>query len=143
MERRETFNCKEEALDCQAHHRGAEMTYQEGHAVLIYGEPTYCMPEDRPAWTVWWDDEAAPSEAQAKEIIERFAEVQQSRSYPCPRCGREVMDPKPTRNALSRRAMVNICNRCGVIEALEDSRGERLPLAEWCISADPARWDVE
>ena len=39
----------------------------------------------------------------AKELIEAFAKRQHEWHYPCPRCGRDVMDEEPARNAMSRR----------------------------------------
>lgn len=35
----------------------------------------------------------------AKEVIEAFAKRQREGRYPCPRCGRDVMDEEPPGNA--------------------------------------------
>ncbi len=48
----------------------------------------------------------------------------------CLRCGKP-MDRKPARNALSRYADVDICNACGMDEALRDYAKTPLPLREW------------
>ena len=61
------------------------------------------------------------NENEAKTLIERFAEKQQGGHFACPRCGKMAMDAESvTRNALSRRATVHICDACGTVEALED-----------------------
>lgn len=57
VEKCETFYDEEEALDCQAQHPGAEITAQEGHPIMLYGELMYPYPEAHPSWTVWWDEE--------------------------------------------------------------------------------------
>ena len=41
------------------------------------------------------------------------------------------MDSIPARNALSRRASVQICDACGMQEALEDMMDSRTPLTDW------------
>lgn len=45
-----------------------------------------------------------------------------------------------TRNALSRRATVYICDACGTQEAIEDMMGSRDPLTAWAIAAAPEKW---
>ena len=61
------------------------------------------------------------NENEARTLIERFAEKQQGGHFACPRCGKMAMDAESvTRNALSRRATVHICDACGTVEALED-----------------------
>ena len=59
----------------------------------------------------------------AKELIEAFAKRQHEWHYPCPRCGRDVMDEEPARNAMSRRVNVQVCDDCGTLEAFEDMPG--------------------
>ena len=59
----------------------------------------------------------------AKELIEAFAKRQHEWRYPCPRCGRDVMDEEPARNAMSRRVNVQVCDDCGTLEAFEDMPG--------------------
>lgn len=84
------------------------------------------------------------TEEQAKALIERFAEKQQGGHFACPRCGRMTMDAESvTRNALSRRATVYICDTCGTEEALDDMLGERMPLSAWAISASPESWEIK
>ena len=48
-----------------------------------------------------------------------------------------------TRNALSRRATVHICDVCGTVEALEDMTGDRRPLTAWAIVSAPENWRME
>ena len=81
------------------------------------------------------------NETEAKTLIERFAEKQQGGHFACPRCGKMAMDAESvTRNALSRRAMVHICDACGTVEALEDMTGDRRPLTAWAIVSAPENW---
>jgi predicted RNA-binding Zn-ribbon protein involved in translation (DUF1610 family) len=84
------------------------------------------------------------NENEAKTLIERFAEKQQGGHFACPRCGKMTMDAESvTRNALSRRATVHICDACGTVEALEDMTGDRRPLTAWAIVAAPENWRME
>ena len=81
------------------------------------------------------------TEEQAKALIERFAEKQQGGHFACPRCGRMTMDAESvTRNALSRRSTVYVCDACGTQEALEDMMDSRTPLTDWAIAAAPGNW---
>ena len=73
------------------------------------------------------------TEAEAKAALERFAKVQRKHRFACPRCGAWAMDEDPIRNALSRHANVQICDKCGNDEAIRDYLGNPLPLAEWSI----------
>lgn len=77
------------------------------------------------------------NENEAKRLVERFAEKQRGGHFPCPRCGEWRMDADPVRNALSRRANVQVCDSCGMAEALEDYFGERIDLIEWNIVMHP------
>ena len=54
IQRKEIFYSKDEALGCQAQHAGAEITFREGHGLMLNGEWTYDSPENRPSWTVSW-----------------------------------------------------------------------------------------
>lgn len=84
------------------------------------------------------------NENEAKTLIERFAEKQQGGHFACPRCGKMAMDAESvTRNALSRRATVYICDACGMKEALEDMMDSRTPLTAWAIIAAPKNWRME
>lgn len=84
------------------------------------------------------------NESEAKTLIERFAEKQQGGHFACPRCGRMTMNAgSVTRNALSRRAAVHICDACGMTEAMEDMADSRTPLAAWAIIAAPKNWRME
>ena len=71
--------------------------------------------------------------ASAKEVVENFGKVQRRSKflYPCPRCGSNTMDSELVRNALSRRANVHICNRCGINEAMCDCLGIDDNLDDW------------
>lgn len=80
-------------------------------------------------------------EEKAKELIEGFAKVQRDGFFACPRCGKMAMDAESaTRNALSRRIDVYICDTCGMKEALEDIADSRTPLTSWAISQAPENW---
>lgn len=84
------------------------------------------------------------TENEARSLIERFSEKQQSGHFACPRCGRMTMDAESiTRNALSRRADVYICDACGMQEALEDMADSILPLSSWAIAREPELWRME
>lgn len=77
---------------------------------------------------------------QAKALVERFAKVQGDGDYLCPRCGKDTMTARP---ALSRRATVSVCDRCGVAEALEDmAPSQKVPLEEWAICKKPEVWGL-
>lgn len=79
----------------------------------------------------------------AKERIEAFAKRQHEWHYPCPRCGRDVMDEEPARNAMSRRVNVQVCDDCGTLEAFEDMPGGfQAPLEVWAIMKYPPRWGM-
>ena len=56
IEMHETFYSRDEALACLEAHKsqGAEMTSRDGHRMLLNGEWTYVVPEDRPSWVVDW-----------------------------------------------------------------------------------------
>ena len=58
IQKQETFYSKDEALGCQAQHAGAEITFREGHGLMLNGEWTYDIPENRPAWIVTWTEAA-------------------------------------------------------------------------------------
>ena len=88
--------------------------------------------------------EISMNENEAKTLIERFAEKQQGGHFACPRCGKMTMDAESvTRNALSRRATVHICDACGMQEALEDMMDSITPLTAWAIVAAPENWRME
>lgn len=77
----------------------------------------------------------------SKAVIEQFAEKQQGRHFACPRCGRMTMNAESvTRNALSRRIDVYVCDACGMHEALEDMVGSVSPLTAWAIAQNPELW---
>ena len=48
-----------------------------------------------------------------------------------------------TRNALSRRTTVYICDACGMQEALEDMMDSITPLTAWALVAAPENWRME
>ena len=79
----------------------------------------------------------------SKAIIEQFAEKQQGGHFACPRCGRMTMNAESvTRNALSRRIDIYVCDACGMYEALEDMADSRMPLSSWAIAQDPELWGL-
>ena len=81
------------------------------------------------------------NENEVKALIDRFAKKQQDGRFACPRCGKMSMDTESvTRNALSRRATIYICDACGTQEAIEDMMGSRSPLTVWAIAAAPEKW---
>lgn len=84
------------------------------------------------------------NENEARTLIERFAEKQQGGHFACPRCGKMTMDAESvTRNALSRRATVYICDACGMTEAMEDMADSRTPLTAWAIVYALENWRIE
>ena len=84
------------------------------------------------------------NESEAKTLIKRFAKKQQGGHFACPRCGKMTMDAQSvTRNALSRRVTVYICDACGMTEAMEDMMDSRTPLTAWAIIAAPKNWRME
>lgn len=81
------------------------------------------------------------SEDRSKAIIEQFAEKQRGGHFACPRCGRMTMNAESvTRNALSRRIDVYVCDACGMQEALEDMVDSISPLSSWAIAQNPELW---
>ena len=81
------------------------------------------------------------NENEVKALIERFAKKQQDGHFACPRCGKMSMDTESvTRNALSRRTAIYICDACGTQETIEDRMGSRGPLTAWAIAAAPEKW---
>lgn len=81
------------------------------------------------------------SEDRSKAIIEQFAEKQRGGHFACPRCGRMTMNAESvTRNALSRRIDVYVCDACGMHEALEDMVDSISPLSSWAIAQNPELW---
>lgn len=84
------------------------------------------------------------NENEARALIERFAQKQQGGHFACPRCGKMTMNAESvTRNALSRRATVHICDACGMQEALDDMTASITPLTAWAIVAAPGNWRME
>lgn len=77
-------------------------------------------------------------------IKEMLSDKPKGGNFACPRCGKMTMDAESvTRNALSRRATVHICDACGMQEALEDMMDSRTPLTAWAIVAAPENWRME
>lgn len=53
---------------------------------------------------------------------------------PCPRCGKDTMDPENVmRNAYSRHADIYICDQCGLEEALNDFVGAEPGIDNWSL----------
>ena len=58
---------------------------------------------------------------EANTIISNWSVAQKAGALmPCPRCGKVAMKSNLYENALSRRADIYICDKCGMEEALED-----------------------
>ncbi len=75
------------------------------------------------------------SEAEVKVSLEHLGKMRQTGPR-CPRCGAKPDSYNHQQQALSRRANILICNRCGTEEALEDiawGGHQNLPLADWAI----------
>lgn len=75
------------------------------------------------------------SEAEIKVSLEHLGKTRQTGPR-CPRCGAKPDCYEHQQQALSRRADITICNRCGTEEALEDiawGGHQNLPLADWAI----------
>ena len=84
------------------------------------------------------------TEDEAKVTLDWYGKHQPEEDARCPRCGDMMWGPTSLR-ALSRRANIMICDRCGTAEALEDAGfAERLPLMKWCACVIPqvggGRW---
>ena len=73
------------------------------------------------------------NELNAKAVLERYAMTQAEIPAACPRCGEHAMSDTITHNALSRRAHIYICDACGMAEAIEEMKGQRLPLSKWSL----------
>ena len=56
VQKQEVFYSEDEALACQVRHKGAEIAFREGRGIWLNGEWTYVIPENRPSWTVSWDE---------------------------------------------------------------------------------------
>ena len=76
-------------------------------------------------------------EQEAKKKIEAFGKVQADGDHFCPRCGRMTVKDRKVTNALSRHAVVYICDACGTDEAMRDFAGAVLPLKDWAIAKLP------
>ena len=98
--------------------------------------------DGREAWEV--ESVEPHEETLARVLIAEFSKKQQGGHFACPRCGKMAMDAESvTRNALSRRATVYICDACGMQEALEDMMDSITPLTAWAIVAAPENWRME
>ena len=98
--------------------------------------------DGRDVWEI--DSIDAHEETLARVLIAEFSKKQQGGHFACPRCGKMTMDAESvTRNALSRRATVYICDSCVMAEAMEDMANSRTPLTAWAIVAAPGNWRME
>lgn len=77
---------------------------------------------------------------QFQDVIRQFASVQREGHFACPRCGNHRMADNPIRNALSRAADIQICDECGMDEAIRDFTGDPLPNREWDIMKNPQNY---
>lgn len=77
------------------------------------------------------------TEAEVLTTLEHYGRRQPDEDARCPRCGDIMFGPK-ARHALSRRACIIVCDRCGMEEALEDAGTmEKQPLLEWAAVKIP------
>ena len=75
------------------------------------------------------------TEAEVKVSLDRLGKTRQTGPR-CPRCGAKPDCYDHQQQALSRRADIQICNRCGTEEALEDiawGGQQKMQLADWAI----------
>ena len=72
------------------------------------------------------------SEVEVKVSLEHLGKTRQTGPR-CPRCGAKPDCYEHQQQAISRRANIQVCNRCGNIEAMEDFTGNKSLLADWAI----------
>lgn len=75
------------------------------------------------------------TDAEVKVSLDRLGKTRQTGPR-CPRCGAKPDCYDHQQQALSRRAAIQICNRCGTEEALEDiawGGQQKMHLADWAI----------
>ena len=75
------------------------------------------------------------TDAEVKVSLDRLDKTRQTGPR-CPRCGAKPDCYDHQQQALSRRADIQICNRCGTEEALEDiawGGQQKMQLADWAI----------
>ena len=72
------------------------------------------------------------SEAEVKVSLDRLGKTRQTGPR-CPRCGAKPDCYDHQQQALSRRVSIQVCNRCGNIEAMEYFTGNKSPLEDWAI----------
>lgn len=72
------------------------------------------------------------SEDEIKESLDHLGKIRQTALH-CPRCGAEPDGYEHQQQALSRYADIQICNACGIEEALGDFCGAAKPLSDWAI----------
>ena len=68
-----------------------------------------------------------------KKLIEtyKFLQTIPALNMPCPRCGKNKLEPDFTDNCLSRHEDIYICTECGRDEAGLDFVGQAKPLDKW------------
>lgn len=74
-----------------------------------------------------------------EEIIRNWSKAQDAGCVlPCPRCGKIAMNERIELNALSRKADIYICEKCGQWESVEDTIDTpfKKTLEEWFIATD-------
>ena len=79
--------------------------------------------------------ECMDKDAEVKVSLDRLGKTRQTGPR-CPRCGAKPDCYDHQQQALSRRADIQICNRCGTEEALEDiawGGQQKMHLADWAI----------
>ena len=66
-----------------------------------------------------------------KALVDLKARQEASEHMPCPRCGADTMKENTHTNALSRHAVIYICDACGTEEAMLKFMSNPLPITEW------------
>ena len=69
-------------------------------------------------------------------IIRIYRERQLIEHLPCPMCGKDSMNTNVLRNALSRTANIQICDECGMREAIYAFECKTQPLLSWWLCSE-------
>ena len=77
------------------------------------------------------------NDANQNRLLDLKARQESGEHLPCPRCGRDTMNPTLYRNALSRAFDIQICDECGIAESLLAFVGKSLSTDDWaCMKED-------
>lgn len=72
----------------------------------------------------------------SKKLLDLQERQTSGELIPCPRCGRMGMKNPLERNALSRYAVLYICDECGMTEAMLAMMHSPLPLDQWALLSE-------